>query len=716
MNKPLSRLLAGALAAALLMPGAALAAELPPDPLTPAALTPVSLAPDSISSGALARAAQAAQEQTQPALSAQARAQLLLDPGIGAVSVQYAMMDNGTLIESGVAGVYSKRENRLLTTENLYGIGSTSKMFTTAAMLRLADQGKVDLDRPVTDYIPEFTMADERYRDITVRMLLNHSSGLMGSTYGNGFLFDDADTQAHDTLLADLAGQTLKADPGAFSVYCNDGFTLAELVIERVSGMSFTDFIHQEITGPLGMTHTKTMQDEFDRSAIVRTYNPAAPEQETPVDSVNIIGTGGIYATAEDLCRFAQVFTGEADLLSEAMREASFQPEYAGGQWLEAENNVVGYGLGWDCVDLYPFHLYDIQAVTKGGDTLLMHNALIVLPEYRLSAAVSTSGGSSAYCQMLATSLLLDQLEEKGVITERLSALDSFTPAEQTALDADMKQYEGLYGDSTSLMRLSMDDAGTLTLANAYAPAQTQTYLYCGNGLFKHETGALELRFVQQNGRTYLTYRGYSAIPGLCDLVSETYYLEKLPENTITDEMQAAWAAREGKAYVSVTDKASSQLFLSGLPALGIGTVEGYLLSNPLTDSSRADVAIQIPMSGGRDTSPFVFETVDGVEYVHYTDGIYMDYTAVPDIYTGAHSHSTIQPNGYIRWYNLPAELDGKTMTVQMPAGAGFVLFDAMGQTVNQSAVTGDTQVTLPGGGAIAFCGQVGDRFDLTIS
>ena len=58
------------------------------------------------------------------------------------------------------------------------------------------------------------------------------------------------------------------------------------------------------------------------------------------------------------------------------------------------------------------------------------------------------------------------------------------------------------------------------------------------------------------------------------------------------------------------------------------------------------------------------------------------------------------QPNGYIRWYNLPAELDGKTMTVQMPAGAGFVLFDAMGQTVNQSAVTGDTQVTLPGGGA----------------
>ena len=714
MNKPLSRLLAGALAAALVLPGTAFAAELPQtDLLVPAALSPVTPAPDSHDSTLLARSAQ---PTARTALTVDECVQLLLDAGAGIASIQYAMMDSGEIVESGVGGVYSKQENRLLTTENLFGIGSTSKMFTTAAMMRLADQGKVDLDRPVTDYIPEFTMADERYQDITVRMLLNHSSGLMGSTYGNGFLFDDADTQAHDTLLDDLATQTLKAAPGAFSVYCNDGFTLAEIVIERVSGMSFTDFIHQEITGPLSMAHTKTMQDDFDRSSIVRTYNPYAPEQETPTDAVNIIGTGGVYATAEDLCRFAQIFTGEADVLTDASREATFHKEYADGQWLDVENNTVGYGLGWDSVDLYPFNLYGIQAVTKGGDTLLMHNSLIVLPEYGLSAAVSSSGGSSAYCQMLATSLLLDQLEEKGIITERLSALDSFTPAEQTALDADMKQYEGLYGDSTSLMRLTMDDAGTLTLTNAYAPTQAQTYLYCGDGLFKHETGALELRFIEQNGRTYLTARGYSAIDGLCDVVSETYYLEKLPENAVTDEMQTAWAAREGKAYVSVTDKASSQLYMSGLPMLGIGTVDGYLLSNPLTSGSRADVAIQIPMMGGRDTSPFVFETIDGAEYVHYTDGLYMDISAVPDIYTGTQSHLTIQPNGCNRWYNLPEVLDGKTMSIQGSESTGFVVFNAAGQTVNQSAVTGDTQVILPGGGAIVFCGDAGDRINLTIS
>ncbi|MDO4271117.1 MAG: serine hydrolase domain-containing protein [Eubacteriales bacterium] len=711
MKKPLSRLLAGALAAALL-PVSAFAAEPPlTGALTPAALSPL---PDSsITSTAPDVYARAA--QSEATLSAADRAHILLDPSTGVSSVQYAMMDGGELVESGTAGVYSKTENRALTNENLYGIGSTSKMFTTAAMLRLADQGKVELDAPVTRYLPDFKMADERYKQITVRMLLNHSSGLMGSTYGNGFLFGDADTQAHDTLLGDLASQTLKADPGAFSVYCNDGFTLAELLIERVSGQSFTSFIHRELTEPLGMAHTKTPQDEFDRGDIVRTYNPSDPMQQTPVDSIGVIGTGGVYSTAEDLCRFAQLFTGESAVLSDSAREASMRPEYKNGQWLDAENNVIGYGLGWDCVDLYPFNQYGVRALVKGGDTLLMHNALIVLPDYNLSAAVSSAGGSSLYNQMLAVSLLLDRLEEKGVITERKSAAATFTPAKQVKLDGNLKRYEGLYGDSTSLNRLTLDDAGTLSLANAYAPGQQSVFLYCG-GVFKSESGSTELRFLEQNGHTYVTARSLSAIGGLCDLVTESYYLQKLPDNPVSDETRTAWDAREQKAYVSVTDKHTSQSFMSGMPALGIGTVDGYLSSNALTDGTRADVVVQIPISGGRDTTPFWVETIDGVEYMHYTDGLYQDAASVPNIHTGPRSHLTIQPSGYNRWYNLPASLDGKTMNVRLPAGAGFVVFGADGRTVNQSAVTGDTQVTLPGDGAIVFCGRSGDRFDLTIS
>ena len=107
-------------------------------------------------------------------------------------------------------------------------------------------------DISVTAYLPDFTMADGRYTDITVRMLLNHSSGLPGSTIANGFLLNDPDTLAADTLLEELSSQTLKADPGAFSVYCNDGFTLAELVVEAVSGLDFMDYVDEQYPGPSG--------------------------------------------------------------------------------------------------------------------------------------------------------------------------------------------------------------------------------------------------------------------------------------------------------------------------------------------------------------------------------------------------------------------------------------------------------------------------------
>ena len=80
-----------------------------------------------------------------------------------------------------------------------------------AAVLKLVDEGKVELDAPVTAYLPDFTMADGHYTDITVRMLLNHSSGLPGSTIANGFLLNDPDTLAADTLLEELSSQTLKA-------------------------------------------------------------------------------------------------------------------------------------------------------------------------------------------------------------------------------------------------------------------------------------------------------------------------------------------------------------------------------------------------------------------------------------------------------------------------------------------------------------------------
>ena len=205
----------------------------------------------------------------------------------------------------------------------LYGIGSTSKVFTTAAVMILVDQGKVNLDVPLTKYISEFEMADERYKKITPRMLLNHSSGLRGSNYNNTFLLGDNDRIAYNQLLTNLKSESLKADPGEYSVYCNDGFTLAEILIERVSGMSFTDFIQKYITKPLDMNNTITSQSDTSLYNFSKGYSKSN-NMELPTENISIIGTGGIYSTAEDLCKFSRLFMSDSynNILSKECVEA----------------------------------------------------------------------------------------------------------------------------------------------------------------------------------------------------------------------------------------------------------------------------------------------------------------------------------------------------------------------------------------------------------
>ena len=78
-----------------------------------------------------------------------------------------------------------------------------------------------------------------------------------------------------------LASQTLKADPGAFSVYCNDGFTLLELLIEKVSGMPFSKYLKETFFTPMGLEHTSTTADTFDEAQLAKTYLPDVYKRQT---------------------------------------------------------------------------------------------------------------------------------------------------------------------------------------------------------------------------------------------------------------------------------------------------------------------------------------------------------------------------------------------------------------------------------------------------
>ncbi|WP_341280581.1 serine hydrolase domain-containing protein [Paenibacillus sp. FSL H8-0537] len=645
----------------------------------------------------------------------------LLTETYGITSVQYALIDDGEITISGHAGKNDSEDAIPLSSNTIYGIGSASKMFLTAAVMKLVDEGKVDLDLPVVSYIPDFKMADSRYTQITPRMLLNHSSGFLGTTGSNATLYGDNDTYAHDTFLEQLAMQSLKADPGAFSVYCNDGFTLAEILVERVSGMGFTAFIHKYMTEPLDMNHTKTPQDHIDQAALAGIYSPIY-EGQLPQENYNMIATGGIYSTAEDLAAFSQIFTGQVEgVLSAKSVEAMAQEEYRSGMWPEeADPSYLAYGLGWDSVRLFPFNEYGIKALSKGGDTISYHSSLVVLPEYNMSAAVISSGGSSALDQLIANELLLSVLQEKGVIKERKSEKSYGVPI-KADMPQEVSQYAGIYGGgSGKIMKVEINPGGELSVASVTAPNNpAQTYTYTADGSFVNDKGTEKLKFVvEKNGRTYLWSRFYLSVPGLGQTAISEYNAEKLEENPLSKDVADAWAQREGQKYYLVSGKYTSTVYLNSTPIIPFQTIKevpGYVLDNKIIGANKAVNQLQLPVMDGRDTMEINFFQKNGVEYFTAAGNVYANEELVKPLYSGKQSRVTIQADGEAKWYSVSAKDKGKVMTVKLPSNGSFAVYNQAGICINHTVISDNNQVILPENGSIVFAGEAGSTFDISL-
>lgn len=663
----------------------------------------------SLSVSAMAEETVASLEET-----AQSAAQGALTYG-GADSVQYALWQDGKVVLTGSCGSYSRTENRALTDDILYGIGSVSKIYTTVAVMQLVEAGRVSLDAPVTRYLKDFKMADERYRQITVRMLLNHSSGLMGSHFENAMLFGDADPVAADSLLEQLSTQRLKADPGAYSVYCNDGFTLAELVVEAVTGMEFMDYVRTRILKPAGLENTFAPGDTFDTGRLAKTYR-GADTRALPQDCLNLVGTGGIYATASDLAAFGGALIG-TKLLRQSSLNAMAALEYDRGIWPDTDApDALRYGLGWDAVEWLPFSQSGIQALVKGGDTLRYHAGLVVIPEYHMAAAVLSSGGASTYNEMTAAQMLAAALKARGVVLdESLPLLPEAAPA---AMPAELTENAGYYGSTAAQYRVDVTDDGTLTMRVLTMPSvPAQAFTYCDDGTFRDTTGQAALRFVKEaNGQLYLYQQAVGLLPGLGMMPTANYAAVKLPENDITPEVQAAWDRYLSTSFLPMGEKYSSQTYLALADSTAQETAElvpGYVGASRIVDSTSALYELQIPGANGRDGQDIHVYEQSGTTWMDVNGALYMSAEGAPVLYTGPDSYSTVQENGYARWYRVGGNA-GKSMTVRVPEDAGFWVYDTDGQVTASSVLWGDTRAELPQDGFVVFAGDPGARFHLS--
>lgn len=613
---------------------------------------------------------------------------------------QFAVMDAGKMVVSGTSGQLPS-----LTTETLFGVASSSKMMAVAAVMQLVDQEKVDLDTPVTTYLPDFRMADERYQQITVRMLMNHSSGLMGNTNGGGAwrLGAFGNTEYHDKFMEMLSTQRLRSDPGKFSNYCNDGFTLLSYICEEVSGVPYAQYLRENIFTPLGMEHTFSPLEEFDTSKI-------APSDFGGVGTLPPVTTeavqGGMFSTAEDLCRLGSIFAnGGAGVLTADSAAATGAQEYRSGIWCEDGMSTMNYGLGWDAVELYPFSELGIKAVTKNGDIILSGSQFIVLPEYHLVAAATGLGSSNSVAKNYLIYSLLRILQEKGEISEMPERPELAETEEE--IPEEILDYAGTYIKGSIAYEIRFD--GENMIKTNLPDGSETTYRHIGNGHFT-DNDISDYWFTEQDGAKYQVSRTWDDGKELISLPNVMFQGAMTEKPELTEAIRDAWRSRKNQTYLLVSEPFDSFGYVYPGYGLSIPAYKLTVAADPdaspywrrmlLTGENTAENIAEVPIYGCTNVVDAEFTKKDGTEYLSLSSG--MVYRAADDL-KPLDSAETIEAGETAQWYRIA---ESGTLQYEIPDGCAVIVYDSEYALKDHTLITGADTVTVEKDDYIAFVGN----------
>jgi CubicO group peptidase (beta-lactamase class C family) len=224
---------------------------------------------------------------------------------------QLSISRNGVLIYSKAWGMADLEHKVPLTTTSVIEAGSVSKQFTAAAILLLAQQGKLSIDDDIRKYLPEIP---DYGQVIRIRHLLHHTSGLRdwGSIAYIANWPRSTKTYSNDDVLYIVSRQkALNNKPGDEFIYSNSNFNLLALIVKRVTGMELAEFTRKYIFIPAGMTHTQ-WRDNFKRIVLNRAiaYDKIDTGYQTDMPNEYAYGNGGLLTTTEDLLKWNEFYWG----------------------------------------------------------------------------------------------------------------------------------------------------------------------------------------------------------------------------------------------------------------------------------------------------------------------------------------------------------------------------------------------------------------------
>lgn len=340
--------------------------------------------------------------------------------------------------------------------ETLFQIGSTTKTFTGTALMRLVEQGMINLEAPVRTYLPDFRVADDAVSaDVLVKHLVTHTAGWYGDDFTDPGDGDDALAQ----YVADMADLPQIAPLGEYFSYNNAAVSVAGRVIEVVTGQPYETAVRELVLDPLGLEHSYFFADEVMTQAFAVGHTASPDDPDGPPLVVpewalprSVAPAGGIISSVRDQLRYARFHLGDGVVTGEEVLSpaslAAMQTAHGPGGSLGVYL-LDGVGISWLLTTID-----GERAAMHGGSTNGQQSSFLMLPDQDFAITVLTNADMGA---VVAEETVL-------WVLGHLYGLSLPEPAPFEVAPADLAEYAGEYTFGEGLLLTVNEEAGALSL------------------------------------------------------------------------------------------------------------------------------------------------------------------------------------------------------------------------------------------------------------
>ena len=371
----------------------------------------------------------------------------------GVPGVALGIVHNGTVTIRGL-GITNVEDSIPVNAHTVFPIASISKTFAATAIMRLVEQGKLDLHAPVQKYLPEFRVRDPAVsRDVTVWHLLTHLGGWEGQVSA-----PERGTETLKGFVASISDLMQVAPPGAAWSYNNAGFSIAGRIIETVTGTPINRAIRDLVFQPIGLEHAGTTAEEFivNRFAAGHFTRSGTPTLQRPFAASTSVTAGGVGLCMTDLLTYARFQMGDGTAVNGTRvltREAIETMRTAQSAKQGTDDSI---GIAW-----HLRHVGAIRTLAHGG-TLSGHILLLeIVPDQNFAIAILTNSNAGwrviqdVEREALKTYLGATYALNQGIAHRGLQ--ETLPAVRPLAKQPDLAPYVGTYARPTNTVVVRVD-------------------------------------------------------------------------------------------------------------------------------------------------------------------------------------------------------------------------------------------------------------------